>query len=518
MTKKKKEKKTWPSSESQNSPPWLDVLRVRKILRSIFHIIFMIFLVFSLVFIIAFVFSTKIQSFLYFPGAYMNTLGKDDFYNEKFPDSWEKIYFDVEKQEVFWVYIENDADETIYFFHGNGGDLRYFQEAIEIYLSWGYNVLALEYPWYADLPGYPTAKNVSLAAEKLYILAKEKYKLTDETTFVWGYSIGTGVASDFVKNSYFPVLVLESPYTSWYDLAKDKLGFIPQKYLWIDNVFNTEKNLQSYSWAVLVVHGEKDELIPVLHSYRLQELEKDNITTLIDDAWDHYNLLRNPDNNSKIEYFLENKELDLEKYKAEQELTKLRETISLDIEDDSSYTKYVDPNVSFQDVWYIPQDLRKLERTHLRDIKWDAQLREEAATRFEELAWSFYTYFWEKIDVVSSYRSYRYQAWIKSRGCPDHLCAKAGHSEHQSWLAIDLWSASTLWEWQQSPRLQSYYNWLWRNAHFYGWHNPYRKWVDIDGYDPEPWHWRYLWVDLAGYLYEHNVTFAEYYKARQRQL
>jgi D-alanyl-D-alanine carboxypeptidase len=55
-----------------------------------------------------------------------------------------------------------------------------------------------------------------------------------------------------------------------------------------------------------------------------------------------------------------------------------------------------------------------------------------------------------------------------------------------------------------------YYLWLVKNSHLYGWHNTYQKWVAIDGYEIEPWHWRYLWVEFATYLYENNMTIAEY--------
>jgi D-alanyl-D-alanine carboxypeptidase len=59
-----------------------------------------------------------------------------------------------------------------------------------------------------------------------------------------------------------------------------------------------------------------------------------------------------------------------------------------------------------------------------------------------------------------------------------------------------------------------YYVWLVQNAHLYGWHNTYQKWVAIDGYEVEPWHWRYLWEELATYLYENKITIAEYYNNR----
>jgi LAS superfamily LD-carboxypeptidase LdcB len=41
-------------------------------------------------------------------------------------------------------------------------------------------------------------------------------------------------------------------------------------------------------------------------------------------------------------------------------------------------------------------------------------MREEAAIAFEQLAQDFYNDFNEKIVVVSSYRSYAYQAGIKA--------------------------------------------------------------------------------------------------------
>jgi LAS superfamily LD-carboxypeptidase LdcB len=50
------------------------------------------------------------------------------------------------------------------------------------------------------------------------------------------------------------------------------------------------------------------------------------------------------------------------------------------------------------------------------------------------------------------------------------------------------------------------------NAYRYGFHNTYQKWVKVDWYEIEPWHWRYLWISLAKKLYDENITFAEYYK------
>ena len=192
----------------------------------------------------------------------------------------------------------------------------------------------------------------------------------------------------------------------------------------------------------------------------------------------------------------------------------LQDTLKLsefDFESDNSYQKYVDPQISFTEKSYIPKDLRTLSSNFIIDTRGDLQLRDTAAKYFEKLAEAFYKDMGEKIVIVSSYRSYERQRQIKQWWCPDHLCAKAWYSEHQSGLAVDVWSASTQDYWNNSPRLMKFYDWLYDNAHIYWYHNSYQNGVDIDWYAIEPWHWRYLWSDLAKYLHKSNQTFSEFY-------
>lgn len=184
--------------------------------------------------------------------------------------------------------------------------------------------------------------------------------------------------------------------------------------------------------------------------------------------------------------------------------------LKLDFISDNSITNYVDANNSYTDKYYVPENLEYLQSAYVADSKWGQMVRSEANEALQSLAKQFYNTFWKKLLVVSAYRSYEYQVWIKNRGCPDSLCAKAGHSEHQSGLAIDLWETTTKEEFLSKEVLKRYYNWMKKNAHLYGFHNSYQKWIEIDTYHEEPWHWRYVWIDLASYLYSQNMTFAEY--------
>jgi len=183
-----------------------------------------------------------------------------------------------------------------------------------------------------------------------------------------------------------------------------------------------------------------------------------------------------------------------------------------DFESDSSITKFVNNKIWFKKLDYIPDDLDKVASDYVLDIRGDSLYRKDANLALQNMAKDFYLIFKKKMLVVSAFRSYEYQVWIKSRWCSDLFCAKPGFSEHQTWLALDLWEASTEKEFLSNKMLTAYYLWMQDNAYKYWFHNTYQKWPDIDWYVVEPWHWRYLWIDLATYLYENKLTIAEFYE------
>ena len=115
--------------------------------------------------------------------------------------------------------------------------------------------------------------------------------------------------------------------------------------------------------------------------------------------------------------------------------------------------------------------------------------------------------------VVSAYRTQSHQnnlynAKIRSNGkaYADNYSARAGHSEHQTGLAIDI--NSTHVSFQNSAA----YQWLQEHAHEYGYILRYPKGKEwITGYAYEPWHYRYVGVDAAAVIHQEEITFEEYY-------
>lgn len=181
-----------------------------------------------------------------------------------------------------------------------------------------------------------------------------------------------------------------------------------------------------------------------------------------------------------------------------------------DLLTDNSLTRYVNNIISFDNKQYIPSDLQSLTGAYIVDKKRNGKLQKEALLNLQALSENYYLEFNTPIIVVSSYRSYEYQKKIKEGGCSDVFCAKAWFSEHQSWLAIDLWEASTKKDFLGQQDLKEYFEWMNENAFKYGFINTYKKGIKIDGYDEEPWHWRYVGVDLSFFLQKNKLSFAEF--------
>lgn len=117
----------------------------------------------------------------------------------------------------------------------------------------------------------------------------------------------------------------------------------------------------------------------------------------------------------------------------------------------------------------------------------------------------------------SSYRTYESQVKVyddykntKGTNYADKIAARPGYSEHQTGLALDIFSKAntSTSNFKGSPA----HLWLQENAHYYGFIERYQEGKEnITGFTAEAWHYRYVGVNAATFIYENNITFEEYY-------
>lgn len=161
---------------------------------------------------------------------------------------------------------------------------------------------------------------------------------------------------------------------------------------------------------------------------------------------------------------------------------------------------------------YEPKDLEKIDSKYSYGEK---KLRKEARVNFELMCKDA-----EKEGIYlkagSTYRSYSYQEnlynrYVKRDGKKDAdtYSARAGYSEHQTGLAIDIMNNKEIYIDEKDTKKE--YDWLINNSFKYGYILRYPKGKEhITGYMFEDWHFRYFGESLATELYNSNLTYEEY--------
>lgn len=161
---------------------------------------------------------------------------------------------------------------------------------------------------------------------------------------------------------------------------------------------------------------------------------------------------------------------------------------------------------------YTPKDIIKASGVYAYA---NNSLSEEAYMAFKKLnkaaTDSGYT-----ILINSSYRDFKSQddIWTKRKDYygedfADKYAARAGHSEHQTAYAIDV---ADFYDVNDKFGDTEAFIWMRDNSHKYGFILRYPKGKEnITGYSYEPWHYRYVGIDVASVIYNENITFDEYY-------
>ena len=161
---------------------------------------------------------------------------------------------------------------------------------------------------------------------------------------------------------------------------------------------------------------------------------------------------------------------------------------------------------------YIPSDLELISNKYSNDSKY---LRKEAKEAFEKLSEDA-SQLGHKIVAVSTYRDYEYQNKLynqyvidKGKNYADNCSARPGHSEHQTGLAVDVMGSNNDYDEFESS---NEFKWMKNNSYKYGFilRYPNDK-TKITGFKYEPWHYRYVGIEVAKTIYNENITLEEYY-------
>ena len=153
--------------------------------------------------------------------------------------------------------IKPGAEYLILYSHGNSETLFDLGYRFKNYNDHGFSVLGYDYRGYGASGGVPSEKNCYSDIEKVYDYAVNELKYPPEKIIIYGRSLGGGPATELALRRPAAALVLESAFTSAYEVI---LSFSPP-----GDQFDNLSKMPELKIPLLIVHGENDELIPISH-------------------------------------------------------------------------------------------------------------------------------------------------------------------------------------------------------------------------------------------------------------
>lgn len=268
----------------------------------------------------------------------------------------------------------------------------------------------------------------------------------------------------------------------------------------------------------LLMKGYTKEEISILN----EKLDKSMIDTLINSEKNTFliNLFKEDfylDKNLQayLDYYQEHKELDTKEIIATINTHNNYKKYDYDLDTDISKDNLLIVNKFYHlSENYEPDDLVVVNNKYYYGT--NHKLRKKAYDAFIDM-WNAANN--ENIYLImnSSYRTYESQVKVydeykntKGTSYADKIAARPGYSEHQTGLALDIFSKAntTTSNFKGSPA----HIWLQENSYRFGFIERYQEGKeDITGFAAEAWHYRYVGIEAATFIYNNNITFEEYY-------
>ncbi len=166
-----------------------------------------------------------------------------------------------------------DTDlHTLLWFHGNAGNINRRLDNIKmIYERVPVNVFIIDYRQYGRSEGKVSEQGTYLDARAALAYLHSRKEINREKIIFFGRSLGSAVAVELALNEKCRALILETPFTSILEMGKKLYPFLPVSLL-LKTKYDSLAKIRNIKVPILVMHGDKDALVPFEHGKRLYDM------------------------------------------------------------------------------------------------------------------------------------------------------------------------------------------------------------------------------------------------------
>ncbi|MCP5039912.1 MAG: alpha/beta fold hydrolase [bacterium] len=186
----------------------------------------------------------------------------------RMPSGTQRVWLGEDAQTEAWLMRPSGVEHrfpVVIFTHGNGELIDHWAPVFTEATAAGVGVLLVEYPGYGRSGGSPSESSIRKTILAAYDFVSDQPGVDREAIVAHGRSLGGGAACQLAAARPLSALVLESAFIDVRSLAA-RLGF--PAFLVRDH-FDNLSIVPTLDIPVLVLHGERDDLIPVSHGEQL---------------------------------------------------------------------------------------------------------------------------------------------------------------------------------------------------------------------------------------------------------
>lgn len=159
-----------------------------------------------------------------------------------------------------------DPKGVVFFLHGNAGNLASWFVNAEFYRRANFDLVMLDYRGYGKSSGRIQSE-AQLHADVRTVWREVAPRYAGKRVVLYGRSLGTALAASLAAELQPDLTMLVSPYTSMQAMARQHYPWVPGALLRYP--LRTDDHLARVRSPVLLLHGDRDELIPLAHSEAL---------------------------------------------------------------------------------------------------------------------------------------------------------------------------------------------------------------------------------------------------------
>lgn len=163
-----------------------------------------------------------------------------------------------------WYFPVPNARGVVLISHGNGGNLTWRVPLFEMFIRSNVSVFIYDYQGYGNSEGSPTVENICDDGMAAYDFLVQKKNVDPSKLFLYGESLGGGVACYVAARKPSAGMILQSTFSSLPHIAAQKflhLKLYP-RFFFPSNALDNLAVLKNPHPPLLIVHGKSDRIIP----------------------------------------------------------------------------------------------------------------------------------------------------------------------------------------------------------------------------------------------------------------